>query len=147
MLSGCIDMPENSKIKDLEIAKVLFLLSKIPPPLTPRKAKLSAILCYFLLKKVAGVWGRSPRSLALSCGCGRSPRFFGFTRVWGRSPQGFIFGSRGRRFGLGGEHVFYENAVALGGVLNEHMGNSSDDFSVLYDGTAAHALHDTVGSV
>ena len=39
----------------------------------------------------------------------------------------------------GVQHVFNENAVAGGGVIDEDMGNCAHQFAVLDDGTAGHA--------
>ena len=36
------------------------------------------------------------------------------------------------------EHIFDKNAVARGGIVDEHMGNSSYDLSVLDDRAARH---------
>ena len=37
------------------------------------------------------------------------------------------------------EHIFDEDAVASGGVVYENMGHSAYQFTVLDEGTAAHA--------
>ena len=37
------------------------------------------------------------------------------------------------------QHVFNEDAISGGRIVNEDMSNGADQFSVLYDGTAGHA--------
>ena len=38
----------------------------------------------------------------------------------------------------GREHVFDENAVSDGGVIDEHVGDGTNELAVLYNGAAAH---------
>ena len=45
------------------------------------------------------------------------------------------------------EHIFDEDAVAGGGIVDEHMGHCADQLAVLDDGTAGHALDDAVGCI
>ena len=40
------------------------------------------------------------------------------------------------------EHVFYEDPVASGGIVDQHMGHGADDLPVLQDRRPAHPLHD-----
>ena len=37
------------------------------------------------------------------------------------------------------QHVFNEDAISGGGVVDEDVGDSADQFAILNDGTAAHA--------
>lgn len=37
------------------------------------------------------------------------------------------------------QHIFDEDSVAGGGVIDQHMGNSADKLAVLDDGAARHA--------
>ena len=37
-----------------------------------------------------------------------------------------------------GEHIFDENAVARGGIVDQHVGDCSDELAVLNDLAAAH---------
>lgn len=37
-----------------------------------------------------------------------------------------------------GQHILDEDAVAAGGVVQQHMGHRAYDAAVLQDGTAAH---------
>ena len=41
-----------------------------------------------------------------------------------------------RPLGRGIQHIFNKNAVAGGGVVDEDMGHSADEFPVLNDGTS-----------
>ena len=43
------------------------------------------------------------------------------------------------------EHVFDKDSVAFGAVLDEDVGYGADEFVVLDDGAAAHALDDAAG--
>ncbi len=43
------------------------------------------------------------------------------------------------------EHVFNKYPISLCGVLDEYVGDGSDQFPVLDDGAAAHALDDASG--
>ena len=36
------------------------------------------------------------------------------------------------------QHIFNENTVARGGVVDEHVGDRSDELAVLNDGAAGH---------
>ena len=40
------------------------------------------------------------------------------------------------------EHIFNENAVAGGGVVDKNVGHGADQLAVLENGTAAHTLND-----
>ena len=42
----------------------------------------------------------------------------------------------------GVEHVFNENAISRGGVIDEDVGDSADKLAVLDDRRTRHALHD-----
>jgi len=37
------------------------------------------------------------------------------------------------------QHIFNEDSVTHGGIIDQNMGNSPYQFSILYKGTAAHA--------
>ena len=43
------------------------------------------------------------------------------------------------------QHLFDEDAVAAGGVVDEDMGDRADEFAVLENGRAAHPLHNAAG--
>ena len=45
------------------------------------------------------------------------------------------------------EHIFDEDPVARGGIVDEHVRHSSDKLAVLDDGGAAHSLHYSAGFV
>ena len=45
------------------------------------------------------------------------------------------------------EHIFDKDAVALGGVVYQHVGDGADQLTVLEDRRARHALHDTAGAL
>ena len=47
-----------------------------------------------------------------------------------------------RRYGHVDQHVFGEDAVARGGVVDEDVGDGAHQLAVLDDGRAAHPLHD-----
>ena len=42
----------------------------------------------------------------------------------------------------GVEHILDEDTVARGGVVDEHVGDSTDELTVLNDGRARHSLND-----
>ena len=42
-------------------------------------------------------------------------------------------------YGFSGfKHIFRKDGVALGGIIDQHVGNSTDELTVLDNGTAAH---------
>ena len=45
------------------------------------------------------------------------------------------------------KHIFNKYPVAFGGVLDEDVGDGADEFAVLDDGAAAHALDDASGQI
>ena len=36
------------------------------------------------------------------------------------------------------KHIFNKNSITLGSVLDKHMGDCPNDFSILYNGASAH---------
>ena len=63
-----------------------------------------------------------PRTADLRCGRGRSAR-----RTW-----------RALLFSGGFQHIFNENAISFGGIIQQNMGHGPHQFSVLQDRAAAH---------
>ena len=51
----------------------------------------------------------------------------------------------GKSLACCGQHVFNEDAVAAGGVVDQHVGDGADQVAVLDNGTSAHALDDAAG--
>ena len=47
----------------------------------------------------------------------------------------------------GFQHMLQQDAVALGGVIHQHMGHSPHKAPVLDDGAAAHPLDDAAGGL
>ena len=45
------------------------------------------------------------------------------------------------------QHVLDKNPVPAGWVIHQYMRHRTNQFSVLNDGTAAHALHDATGGI
>ena len=43
------------------------------------------------------------------------------------------------------KHIFNKYPVAFGGILDEDVGDGADEFTILYNGAAAHALNDAAG--
>ena len=51
----------------------------------------------------------------------------------------------GKSLACCGQHVFNEDAVAAGGVVYQHMGHRTYQFSVLNNRTSAHPLDNAAG--
>ena len=45
------------------------------------------------------------------------------------------------------QHIFDEDAISGGRIVNKDMGDGAHQFPILNDGTAGHALDDTAGGL
>ena len=55
----------------------------------------------------------------------------------------FSFFALPRQYRHIGEHVFNKDAISRGRVVDEDVGDGTDELAVLNDGGATHSLHDS----